>query len=245
MGAALMERDLARRRVRDLKRDLARARRRRGIGGVKAGRDVNAVASELRKEQARLRDLEHNPVRPRTQHSRIEADPEIKAVVAELHRLGRSARALDRNFARPLGSGLARQLLHDAESAAIYDHQCAIALELANKIVADLDQLCIRTRGRVVASDIDRAHRRSLRLAREVERVPLTRDVTAAAASAGQQLITLAVWLLPAEHRARYLEEFRAEHADVPGKYRYAGRLLLGSWQVRRARRDGGRGRRR
>ncbi|MFI9814662.1 hypothetical protein [Saccharothrix variisporea] len=51
------------------------------------------------------------------------------------------------------------------------------------------------------------------------------------------RLLSVAVAVLPHDHRARYHEEFRAELADLPRSHRlpHALRLLSRSWTLRRA----------
>ncbi|MEU4247510.1 hypothetical protein AB0F15_08885 [Amycolatopsis sp. NPDC026612] len=58
---------------------------------------------------------------------------------------------------------------------------------------------------------------------------------------ATRHLVTIAVLLVPAPHRGRYAEEFRAELAELAGRHRlaYALRLAGGSWRLRRGLRGG------
>lgn len=169
----------------------------------------------------------------------------------------------DLGFGLDLGFGPARGFPADSLALA---RNLACALARARNLACDrararnlvrvLDRAHSRARHlvRALERELDRARNRHLiralnrtrTLLRSLAGLARNRDATApepgytgsAVGPVSRSLVAMAVQVLPAQHRDRYRDEFRAELHDLPNRWQrlgYALRVLSGAGDLRRA----------
>lgn len=168
------------------------------------------------------------------------------------------AQAEDLGLEHPRVGDLTGVLTFDLDVA--LDHAVGLTRDLTVEDVLTLT--CDLDRALTLGFDLDRLDQRrvvdDLELARRLTNelavtlfsaaraaAPATRPARVRAGRLPVGMVQLAVWVLPAQHRPRYCEEFRAELAAMDERPRraqlgYALRQLARAWPLRRALSGGG-----